>query len=433
MQKTVESPAVAKPAATSDRLALHALVGATAISALGNGLTLLAIPWFVLVTTGSATRTGIAGAMTAVAMVVSGIFGGTMVDRLGFKRASIISDIASGVTVAAIPTLYYFDLLSFWMLLVLIFLGAVLDSPGSAARRSMVPTLVKRAGSTLERANSAMQFAQLTTGDLIAPLVAGVLIGLIGAASVLYVNTGTFVLSLLIVAFAIPGRLWKRGEAGQDAEESAEGTSYFADLKEGFRYVASDSFLMKVIPISLLVNFLVAPMFVVVLPVLANEVFESASAFGLMASGFGIGAAAGTVAYGAVGHKVKRFTIYWTALLGIAFGLGILALAPTVWVALAATIVVGIAVGPVNAVGMVIMQARVPERMMGRVFGLLNAGSGLATPAGLLAGGVVAEAFGVTTVIVIAVVGVAASGLWVLLSRSLRVLVAETEGVQAQG
>ena len=108
-----------------DRLAIPALVGATTISNIGNNLTALAAPWFVLVTTGSAARTGVVAAAVAVATMLGGFFGGAVVDRIGFKRASIISDLASGFFVALIPTFYYLDMLSFPLLVTLVFLASL--------------------------------------------------------------------------------------------------------------------------------------------------------------------------------------------------------------------------------------------------------------------------------------------------------------------
>ena len=64
----------------------------------GNQLALLAIPWFVLATTGSAIQTGITAFFTLLPTVLATFFGGTFVDRFGFKASSIVSDIASGVT-----------------------------------------------------------------------------------------------------------------------------------------------------------------------------------------------------------------------------------------------------------------------------------------------------------------------------------------------
>ena len=83
---------------------LYSLFIANAISLVGNVFSLIAIPWFVLQTTGSATQTGITGFFTILPVVLAGLLGGTLIDRLGYKRTSIISDLASGVTTALIPT-----------------------------------------------------------------------------------------------------------------------------------------------------------------------------------------------------------------------------------------------------------------------------------------------------------------------------------------
>ena len=55
----------------------------------GDVLAFVAIPWFVLQTTGSAVRTGLTGAAFLLAAVMAGIFGGPVVDRIGFKRTSM--------------------------------------------------------------------------------------------------------------------------------------------------------------------------------------------------------------------------------------------------------------------------------------------------------------------------------------------------------
>src|ERR1051325_9128993 len=106
-------------------LPLYSLFTANAISLVGNVFTLIAIPWFVLQTTGSATKTGITGFFNILPVVLAGFLGGTIVDRLGYKRTSIISDLASGVTTAVVPMLYFTVGLQFWELMVLVFLGAL--------------------------------------------------------------------------------------------------------------------------------------------------------------------------------------------------------------------------------------------------------------------------------------------------------------------
>ncbi len=191
-----------EPVTRRDRLAIPALVAAAAISSIGNNLTAIAIPWFVYITTGSATRTGLVAFAGLLPVAIGGLFSGPIADRLGLKQASVISDIASGITVAIIPTLYLFDVLEFWHLLVLAFLGALLDSPGWTARAAMVPRLARRVTMPLERANSAIQLSQFG-GQVIGPAIAGTLIGFVGAASVLYFNAGTFAVSALVIGLIV--------------------------------------------------------------------------------------------------------------------------------------------------------------------------------------------------------------------------------------
>src|SRR4051794_9169653 len=91
----------------SNRLPLYSMLTGSAISLVGNSITGLAIPWFVLVTTGSAARTGITAFAGMLPTVLGGLLGGVLVDRLGRKRTSVIADLASGGTVALIPLLYH--------------------------------------------------------------------------------------------------------------------------------------------------------------------------------------------------------------------------------------------------------------------------------------------------------------------------------------
>jgi len=70
---------------------LVAMLSADAISMAGNAAALVAIPWYVLLTTGSASKTGITAAAGIVPVIISGLVGGPYVDRLGYRRASIIA------------------------------------------------------------------------------------------------------------------------------------------------------------------------------------------------------------------------------------------------------------------------------------------------------------------------------------------------------
>src|SRR5258708_15983933 len=101
---------------------IYALFLGNTISYVGDILTLLAIPWFVLQTTGSVVQAGITGFCSALPMVLSAFFGSALVDRLGYKRTSVIGDMLCGLTVMFVPLLHHTIGLALWQLLTLVFL-----------------------------------------------------------------------------------------------------------------------------------------------------------------------------------------------------------------------------------------------------------------------------------------------------------------------
>lgn len=144
------------PVATN-RPPIYALLLASAISNVGNMLTMIALPWFVLETTGSAAMTGLVGFAVALPNFVAGMFGGALVDRLGYKRVSIVADLVSGFGILMAPLLYITTGIAFRQLLAFIFIGALLDIPGITARRAMLPELTKQGELRREQVNSAFE------------------------------------------------------------------------------------------------------------------------------------------------------------------------------------------------------------------------------------------------------------------------------------
>jgi len=123
---------------------LYSLLTAAGISQVGNAMTIVAGPWFVLQTTGSAAKVGLVGAAFALGLLMP-ILGGPLVDRLGFRRGSVIADLLSGVIVASIPALHLAGLLEYWQIVVLVFLLTSVNSQGDTARLALVPTVARLA------------------------------------------------------------------------------------------------------------------------------------------------------------------------------------------------------------------------------------------------------------------------------------------------
>src|SRR6185436_20603424 len=99
---------------------IFALVSAEVISSLGSQMTFLALPWFVLETTGSATRMGVVLAVELAPVAILGIPSGTVISRWGARRVMIVSDFARTPLLASVPILHALGWLTFPLLLALV-------------------------------------------------------------------------------------------------------------------------------------------------------------------------------------------------------------------------------------------------------------------------------------------------------------------------
>lgn len=369
-----------------NRRPLLSLYAADAVSLVGNVAALVAIPWFVLQETGRPALAGLVGFFTFLPTVVASLLGGVVVDRLGFRAASVGADLASAVAVAAIPLLHVTLGLELWQLYVLVFAGALLDAPGATARRALLPDVAALACMRMERATGIRE--SINPGSLLvgAPL-AGVLIAAIGATNVLWLNAGSFLVSALLIGAVVPA-------PGQSPEEHTTG-SYFGDLATGIRFIRHDPLIRAVVLTVFLTNFLDAPLTPVVLPVFVDESYGSPAYLGVILGTFGAFGLVGSLLFSAIGHRLpRRRTFVISFFLASLPYLG-LALLPSFPVTLALAATWGVVTSPLNPVLATVGYERIPAELRGRVLGAVTSGAWAAIPLGALLGGVAVEAIGI--------------------------------------
>jgi MFS family permease len=381
--------------AQTRRLPLLALLTANAISQVGDVMATLAIPWFVLQTTGSAARMGMTGAAIGVGTVLAGLFGGPLVDRAGFKRTSVFADLASGTAVALVPLLHTSVGLAFWQLLLLVFLRSLLTTPGRGARRALMPDLARTARMPLERVNAVDEAIQ-PLSFVIGPPLAGVLIVAIGSSNVLWLDAATFVISALLVTLFMPAT---SGLTGATSFGGARG--YFAELQQGVRFVRGNTLILSLMLVVMVANLLDDPLISVILPVYARTGYGGAASLGLMLGGLGAGWLAGTVLYGAIGHRLpRRITFILSFVAAGPLPYLVLAAMPPLAVAVGAFALAGALGGPLNPLLITVTQEQTPQAVRGRVFGLLRALVVCGTPFGLLLGGFLVEGVGLRPTVI---------------------------------
>jgi len=265
---------------------LAALLAAEVVSTTGSAMTYLALPWFVLVTTGSATRTSLVVASELVGVAAFGLPGGALLQRLGARRTMMLCDAARAPLLALVPALYWTGLLRFEVLLAIVLLAGAFFPPYFGAQRVILPELLGEDEALVTRANAFLQAASRIT-MLLGPATAGVLIGVVGAPAVLIVDAATFVVSLALVGLFVPPRRAVAVE-GEDA----------GGLLAGIRFLLRDP-LLRVWSIGMIVIDSSWQALFLAFPVLAYSHFgRDAKVAGWLFASWGLGALLGNaIAY----------------------------------------------------------------------------------------------------------------------------------------
>jgi MFS family permease len=360
---------------------IMALLCAETVSTSGSEMTWLAVPWFVLATTGSPTRMGFVVAAGVAGAALFGLPGGALLARVGARQTMLIADACRAPLVLAVPVLHWTGALSYPLLLAIVFAESAFFGPYFAAQRVVVPELLGEGEEVVGRANALLQGATRIT-LVLGPATAGVLIGVVGAATVLVIDAASFAVSFVLIASFLP-----RTRPVVRAESSG---GVFA----GLAYIRRDPLLrawgsmMVVIDASWLVLFAAVPVLVF------DEYGRHAAIAGWLIGAFGAGALAGNViAY----RTLRRFdSLTWASvgLLVEAVPLWLLPLplpAVAVGAALCAS---GLANGLVNPALHSILTLRPPAAIRGKVMSALLTLSQVGGPLALLAAGPALGAFG---------------------------------------
>jgi len=131
---------------------LFLVLFAALMAGAGNGISIVAFPWLVLQRNGSALEASIVAMAGTLPLLVATLIAGAAVDYLGRRRVSMISDVLSALSVAAVPLLalaFGVSVINVGVLAGLAALGAFFDPAGMTARETMLPEAATRAGSAL--------------------------------------------------------------------------------------------------------------------------------------------------------------------------------------------------------------------------------------------------------------------------------------------
>lgn len=370
---------------------------AQAVSVTGTRISMIAIPWFVLTTTGSATRTGLVAFAEMAPLVLLQALSGPVMDRLGARRVAIGCDVASVSVVGAVPVAHALGVLSFPLLLVLVMLAGALRGPGDAARHAMLPVLVEQVGMPTERA-TGLTGAVERGASMAGAALAGGLVAVLGAANALVVDAASFLVSAVVLVLTTTSA----ASPAPARDEPAGSSSYLAELRSGWDFMRRDPILMGIGVMVAVTNLLDAAWSAVLVPVWARDGGHGVQAVGLLGATFGGAAILGSVVAAAYGHRLPRYLVYVVAFL-IAGVPRFVALALDVpWATvLAVAVAGGFAAGFLNPLLGAVLYERIPADLMGRVSSMNLAMSWSLLPFGGLLGGVLVAGLGVSPALLV--------------------------------
>lgn len=390
---------------------IHGWLTAVGVSAFGDRMSMFAIPWFVLTTTGSPLLTGVVAAAELAPMVVLKVLGGPVIDRVGAVRVAVICDIGSMLVVGAIPLLHWAGMLNYGLLLTLVALAGALRGPSDTAKETLTPQIAAATGIAMERA-TGLRNAVFRTAMMLGAAATGGVIVAFGPTRAIAVDAATFGISALLLAWSTAGlrRAHQESQASQELEESqqpecrAGETSYVAQLGEGWRFLRRDRLLIVLATMIALINLLDVAFMTVLMPVWAKE-HAGPLLVGFVFAVWNLCSVIGSLA-------TARWGVLWRLSPAIALGLVIGGLpryaafafdTPVVIVFLVA-IVGGLSLGVAHPLLGVAEFSRIPEHLTGRVLTLTGAMSlGLMPLSGLLGGGLVEEIGLATTMLVLGI------------------------------
>jgi MFS family permease len=356
---------------------LLALLAAELVSRAGSQMTFLALPWFVLVTTGSPAKMGIVLAVELLPTALLGVPSGTLVTRIGARLTMLGSDLARVPLMASLPVLHSAGLLSFPLLLVLVAAFGCFNAPYFASQRVILPELLGNDEQTIAQANSVLEGAGQTSA-LLGPPLAGVLIATLGAANVLYVDAATFAFSFVTVLLFVPAR------TRVEAPEASGG------LLAGMSFLLRDALMGPLATVIVLMNAL-GQMLGAALPVLAFQRYDDARVGGWLFAAYGLGGLIGTaVAYRLV-TKVPALTLASLGAIGFALPLWVLVPHVALTPILGALAFTALCQPLINAPMFGVITTRTPPALFPKVMTAIVTLATIAGPLGVLFAGALLE------------------------------------------
>jgi len=386
------------------------------ISYVGDQFTTIALLWFVLQLTGSGVAISLVLLCFQLPSMITGPLLGVILDRWQPRWVMGIDNCARALLIGAMPALFWAGMLQLWQICVLALVAGMLSPATGVGVRVLLPQLVQE--DALAQANAltstSMQFA-----FLVGPVLAGILVTHVGGAYALMMDAGSFLLMGLLV-FSLPSNS-RSGPVAAPAEKT--------NWLSGFALLFRTKELRVLTSLSVVFFFSYGPL-EAALPLYSDRILHvGAQGYGLLWTGFGVGALIGALCTGIVTTRVRPgitqplIAILWGGFLcplmlfhSLPLALLCLALGACSW-------------APYVPIEASLLQRLIEPSLHGQVFGVRLALTTAAAPLGTVVGGLLLQYLAPDVVIGLSGIACILAGGGGLLSPTMRGLDGKTKSV----
>jgi MFS family permease len=353
------------------------------VSLLGTAMTGFALTLWAYEITGKATPLALVGFFFITPMVVLGPFVGTLVDRGNRKLMMMLSDLGAAINTAVILVLFTTNNLEMWHLYVTATIGGIFNGFQKPAFSVAITMMIPK--EQYARANGMMELVGPASG-ILAPLLAGALIGPIGISGILIIDLISASAAIGTLLFAhIPQP--PKTEAGLESEGS-----FLKEAAYGFRYIFARPSLLGLQSVFLAGNLFLNLSFSVFAPMILARTGNNEIIFGSVQTAGAIGGVLGGALMSIWGGPKRRIH---GVLLGWFFagfpGLLMLGFGQTLPMWVAGIIFAVIPAAFINSSNQAIWQSKVAPDVQGRVFTTRRLIAWLVTPLSRLVAGPIAD------------------------------------------
>ncbi len=398
------------------------LWAATAISTLGDGMYLAALPLLAAQLTRDPLAVSAVTFASWLPWLLVALLSGALVDRWDRRRVLWTVDLGRCALVGALAAVVLAGWASIWLLATAGFLLGVGQTLFDSAVLAIIPALVSRDRGRLERANGRLGAVMTAGQQLVGPPAGGV-----GFKVAAWLPFGADAVSFVASA-ALVATLRGRFAAGQPTAGSP--ANLRAEIAEGLRFLLAHRVLRTLA--GMVGAFALVYMAGVAILVLfaQQELGLGSVGFGLLLAALAVGGLPGNLLAAAVGQRLRAGTLLIGGVLVEAVAWLAVGLAPTAWVAAAALAVVGLVGSIWDVAQLSLRQVLIPDRLLGRVISAFRLVGFGPAPVGALLGGVLGRTLGLRAPFVFGAVVLAVMALLALPAVNTRSV--EAARVQAR-